>query len=56
MTVEEEAAEIFKLLRLRVATKADPTALARVLAHFQNLNIIPQQTGIVPERAPRRGI
>jgi hypothetical protein len=43
MTVEEEAAESFKLLRLRVATEADPSALARVLAHFQNLNIIPHR-------------
>jgi hypothetical protein len=43
MTVEKETPESFKLLRLRVATEADPGALARVLAHFQNSNVIPHR-------------
>lgn len=33
----------FSLLRLRVVADADPTALARVLERFQNLNVIPRR-------------
>ena len=43
MTIEEETAERYKLLRLRVATEADPSALARLLGHFQNLNVVPHR-------------
>jgi hypothetical protein len=43
MTLEQETAEKQALLRLRVATEADPNALARVLAHFQSLNITPRR-------------
>jgi hypothetical protein len=45
MTVEKETTEFFKSLRLQVVTEADPSALARVLAHFQNLNIVPHRIG-----------
>jgi (p)ppGpp synthase/HD superfamily hydrolase len=31
------------LLRLRVVADADPSALARVLAVFQNLNVVPRR-------------
>jgi hypothetical protein len=31
------------LLRLQVVADADPTALARVLERFQNLNIVPRR-------------
>jgi len=43
MTAEGESSEKRARLRLRVATEADPSALARVLAHFQNLNITPHR-------------
>jgi (p)ppGpp synthase/HD superfamily hydrolase len=33
----------FSLLRLQVVADADPTALARVLERFQNLNIVPRR-------------
>lgn len=33
----------FLLLRLQVVADADPTALARVLERFQNLNIVPRR-------------
>jgi hypothetical protein len=33
----------FTLLRLRVATEADPSVLPRLLGYFQNLNLIPRQ-------------
>ena len=31
------------LLRLRVVTDADPSALARVLERFHNLNVLPRR-------------
>jgi hypothetical protein len=33
----------FPLLRLRVTADADPSALARVLERFQNLNVLPRR-------------
>jgi len=33
----------FPLLRLRVTADADPSALARVLKRFQNLNVLPRR-------------
>jgi hypothetical protein len=33
----------FSLLRLQVVADADPTALARVLERFQNLNVVPRR-------------
>jgi prephenate dehydratase len=41
MTVEDH--EPFTHLRLRVAAEDDPGALARLLGHFQNLNITPRR-------------
>jgi hypothetical protein len=48
MSVEGFSAEVIDsetvaVQRLRVVAEADPTALARVLEHFQNLNIIPRR-------------
>jgi hypothetical protein len=43
MSVEKSAAEVAKLLRLRVTAEADLGALARVLERFQNLNIVPRR-------------
>ena len=44
MSVEDNsAAESSCLLRLRVAAEADPGALPRLLASFQNLNVIPRR-------------
>jgi hypothetical protein len=31
------------VLRLRVAAESDPGALAQILSHFQNLNILPRK-------------
>lgn len=35
--------ETTKLLRLRVSAEPDPGALPRVLASFQNLNLVPRR-------------
>jgi hypothetical protein len=35
--------DFFSVLRLRVVTDADPTAIGRVIERFQNLNIIPRR-------------
>jgi hypothetical protein len=43
MTVEKEVSGTYKRRRLRVTTDADPGALARLLAHFQNLNVVPHR-------------
>jgi hypothetical protein len=43
MYAEESPAESSLLLRLRVAAEADPGALPRLLASFQNLNVIPRR-------------
>ena len=41
--IADESTETTKLLRLRVSTEADPGVLARLLSHFQNLNLIPHR-------------
>lgn len=43
MSAENNPAGSSLLLRLRVAAEADPGALPRVLASFQNLNVIPRR-------------
>ena len=43
MSAPESPAESSLLLRLRVAAEADPGALPRLLASFQNLNVIPRR-------------
>jgi len=43
MSAEKNSAESSRLLRLRVAAEADPGALPRLLASFQNLNVIPRR-------------
>jgi hypothetical protein len=43
MSAENNSAETSPLLRLRVAAEADPGALPRLLASFQNLNVIPRR-------------
>lgn len=43
MTAEAVSQESVALLRLRVVAEADPGALPRVLAHFQNLNVLPRR-------------
>jgi hypothetical protein len=43
MMVEGPGVENYKRMRLRVTSEADPGALSRILAHFQNLNVIPQR-------------
>jgi hypothetical protein len=43
MSAEENPAQSSLLLRLRVAAEADPGALPRLLASFQNLNVIPRR-------------
>jgi hypothetical protein len=43
MTVEDQEVEHSRRMRLRVTSEADPGALPRVLAHFQNLNIVPDR-------------
>jgi hypothetical protein len=43
MSAEDNPAESSLLLRLRVAAEADPGALPRLLASFQNLNVIPRR-------------
>ena len=35
--------ESFPVLRLRVVTDADPTAIGRVVERFQNLNVVPRR-------------
>jgi hypothetical protein len=35
--------QTWSFLRLRVTAEADPGALARILNHFQNLNILPRK-------------
>ncbi len=42
MTVDD-CAETSKLIRLRVSAEADPGVVARILSHFQNLNVIPHR-------------
>ncbi len=39
----EAQADTAALRRLRVVAEADPGALARVLARFQNLNVMPRR-------------
>ena len=36
-------AETVNLVRLRVTTDGDPSALTRVLGYFQNLNVTPER-------------
>lgn len=43
MNVEELHEAPAKLLRLRVAAEDDPSGLPRLLALFQNLNVIPRR-------------
>jgi hypothetical protein len=43
LQVEQSSAETTGLLRLRVAAEPDPSALTRVLALFQNLNVVPRR-------------
>jgi hypothetical protein len=50
----DDCTETTKLLRLRVSAERDPGVVARLLGHFQNLNVIPHRivaefatTGIV---------
>ena len=39
----EEKSPAAKLLRLHVATQADPSILPRLLGYFQNLNVTPRK-------------
>jgi hypothetical protein len=43
MSAEDNSPESNLLLRLRVAAEADPGALPRLLASFQNLNVVPRR-------------
>lgn len=43
MSAENDHAESSLLLRLRVAAEADASALPRLLASFQNLNVLPRR-------------
>jgi len=43
MTVEEVCSDTVALLRLHVATEADPSALQRLLSYFQNINVVPRR-------------
>ena len=43
MTVEEVLSDTVALLRLHVATEADPSALQRLLSYFQNINVVPRR-------------
>lgn len=43
MIDEEESDESTQVLCLRVCTESEPSALARVLAHFQTLNVLPRR-------------
>lgn len=39
----DDCTETTKLLRLRVSAESDPGVVARLLGHFQNLNVIPHR-------------
>jgi len=42
MTAEQHECPTWALLRLRVTTDGDPSALPRLLGYFQNLNVTPR--------------
>jgi hypothetical protein len=41
--MSDEHTETTRLLRLRVSAEADAGLLARLIGHFQNLNIVPHR-------------
>jgi hypothetical protein len=43
MTTDEQNLSPHALLRVRVTTDGDPSALNRALGYFQNLNVTPRQ-------------
>ncbi|MBS0367009.1 MAG: hypothetical protein JSR67_14430 [Proteobacteria bacterium] len=43
MMCDEQQSETAQVRCLRVSTEADPGALARVLAYFQILNVVPRR-------------
>lgn len=43
MSYDDTSAESLQVLCLRVTAEADPGALPRLLAHFQQLNVLPRR-------------
>ena len=43
MSHEDTSAELLQVLCLRVTAEADPGALPRLLANFQQLNVLPRR-------------
>jgi hypothetical protein len=41
--MSEEHTETTKVVRLRVSADSDPGLLARLLGHFQNINVVPRR-------------